>query len=230
VCLIPAVFGGVCAQKFGGKDMAHPLLAFDIADIGRLLKENETLIVEFNAWHERFPNSPAYHAPLNPIWLQAEREQPEDRAALSHWYRHLIAYLVALRGYYAAVLEKPDKLASFHLMDLIANAGGFAASHTVKGEHCPVVLDAHRQLLLIEQKKQADAWHFTFRQLLWEAMSHANDKIDGAAAEMGIDRGTLGDYLAGRTEDLRAPTKIKMGKYVKDHHPTAKQQIKQLGL
>jgi hypothetical protein len=134
----------------------------------------------------------------------------------------LRAYLKRLELYYVDVLERPDKLDRFKLLDFIhppitpngpSRLGGFAPSQSLRGEHVMRVLAEHRQLLLIEQKKQADGWHDVFRQLLHEAMSNAGHSLRGAAEEMRIDRATLGDYLSGKRNDLRVDTKIKMRNY-----------------
>jgi hypothetical protein len=202
-----------------------------VPDLPDLICKVEALATDYQNLLARFPES----GRIRRILAKTQYPPPDgnteqDLAAAFEWVNRLRDYILLLYQYFADRLERQDMFLGFPLVEW-GLLKGFSACETFDDRACLRSLVFHKQKLLIEQKKQQEAWHGAFRQLLHEAMSAApGHGIKGAADEMDIDRGTLGDYLNGRTDDLRTETKIKMRNYIVKYCPHAKPQIQQLGL
>ena len=166
------------------------------------------MAVEFRRFQETFPDSlvfgRAVGRPLNyTTWQLALRKTeghygPDDIVAGKLFIDHLERYSARLEQHYVDCLKKPREFQRFPMVEwILKGRGADWRWQTSTGVQFLAYLDEHRRLLLFKLRDQGTAWHSRFRRLLREAMLKAGDhSIKGAAEEMDVDRGTLGDYLS----------------------------------
>jgi len=190
-----------------------------------LSSEVKSLAADYRELREQYPASGNLGSILNKTWYPPAEDAEPDRLAAFRWAMRLREYLIALYQFFVES-ERPETLSNFPLLDWLAPE--FTDSQTFTAQAVLRSLDWHVEQLNAEAQRRDP--HRTLRQLILEAMRRAEHGIGEAADKMIVERGTLGDFLSEKRDNLQFETKFKMSNYVLKYCPEAKPQITELGL
>jgi hypothetical protein len=208
-----------------------------ISELSGLIAEVEKLSEELRSGQQRFSDptcavcATVFQFPLNyPISRLAVGDPHHQPAVVAgrDWFDHLRQYSEHVEQFYVARLNRPGELRLFPTVNWVLNGERDLVWRTRSGDICLAELERQRSILLNERAEHSGKWHGKFRQLLRDAILAADHDNSSAGSEMGIDRATVGDYLNGNTNDLKARTRNAMGKYIRNHLPHETERVRQL--